>query len=282
MSKFRLYILVALACVVIVELIGFRLLDRHGVYRTDALRRFLFIAGSVLVLDTILVMYLSNFNLGVILPAFFGVPLIALGFLLPYTDHGILRVLKWAAAVCYAIAALIFLVCGILMVKATHEGQDRSADAVIVLGAAVHGDRVTWILSNRLDAAIDYAEEHPETVLVVSGGRGDGETVTEASAMRKYLLEHGIAEERIIAEERATSTVENFLYSTELIHERLGEDATVGFVTTAFHCYRAGAVARQLGIDTFAVPAKDVWYIGLNNFLRECVGICVYALRGSI
>lgn len=282
MSKFRLYILFTLACVVAVELVGFHLLDKHGLYKTSAFRRFLFIAGSVLVLDTILVAYLCNFNLGVILPAFFGVPLIALGFLLPYMEHGFLCVCKWIVALCYAIAALIFLVCGLLMVKASHEGDNRSADAVIVLGAAVHGDRVTWILSNRLDAAIDYANAHPETILVVSGGRGDGESVTEASAMRKYLIEHGIPEERILSEERATSTVENFTYSMELIREKLGADATVGFVTTAFHCYRAGAVARQIGIDTFAVPAKDVWYIGLNNFMRECVGICVYALRGSI
>ena len=282
MSKFRLYILITLAGIVLVELILFRVLERYNLYHTDALRRFCFIAGSVLVFDTILVSYLSNFNLGVILPAFFGVPLIALGFLLPYMDHGFLCFLKWLVVGCYGVAILIFTVCSVLMIKAAREGQNRSADAVIILGAAVHGDKVTWILSNRLDAAIDYAEEHPETVLVVSGGQGDGESVSEASAMRKYLIENGIDDSRILVEDQASDTMENFTYSMALIREQLGEDATVGFVTTAFHCYRAGRVAKKLGIDTFAVPAKDVWYIGLNNFMRECVGICVYALRGRI
>ena len=102
--------------------------------------------------------------------------------------------------------------------------REQQADAVIVLGAAVHGDRVTWVLSNRLDAAIAYLEAHPDAIAVVSGGQGAGETVTEGSAMRKYLLEHGIAEDRVIAEERATNTTENFLFSKALIDEALMND----------------------------------------------------------
>lgn len=100
--------------------------------------------------------------------------------------------------------------------------------------------------------------------------------------MKKYMLEHGVAEERVIAEERATNTSENFAYSMALIDEALGADARIAFVTTGFHVYRAGAVAAAQGIEAFGIPAEDVWYIALNNFLRECVGICVYALRGTI
>lgn len=168
------------------------------------------------------------------------------------------------------------------MTNAAHRGDRQQADAVIVLGAAVHGDRVTWVLSNRLDAAIAYLEAHPDAIAVVSGGQGAGETVTEGSAMRKYLLEHGIAEDRVIAEERATNTTENFLFSKALIDEALGGNARIAFVTTGFHVYRAGAVAAAQGIEAFGIPAEDVWYLAVNNFMRECVGICVYALRGTI
>ena len=54
-----------------------------------------------------------------------------------------------------------------------------------------------------------------------------------------------------------------------------------GFPYTATR-HEAGAVAAAQGIDTFGIPADDVWYIAFNNFLRECVGICVYALKGTI
>ena len=149
-----------------------------------------------------------HFNLGVILPAFFGVPLDRAR--VPAAAHAprLPAVSQVVHAGCYGRRPLHLLVCGILMTNAAHRGDHREADAVIVLGAAVHGDRVTWVLSNRLDAAIDYLEAHPDAIAVVSGGQGPGETVTEGSAMRKYMIEHGIDESRVYAEERATNTGE--------------------------------------------------------------------------
>ena len=155
-------------------------------------------------------------------------------------------------------------------------------DALIVLGAAVHGDRVTWVLSNRLDTAYDYAAAHPNTTLVVSGGQGDGESVTEASAMAGYLVRRGIDQSRILQEDKATSTAENFAFSKAIIDEQLGKDATIGFVTTRFHVYRAGRVALKGGIPARGLGAPDVWYLAINNFLRECVGICWYTVKGWI
>ena len=102
----------------------------------------------VLIVETLIVSTLSNFNLGVILPAFFGVPLVFLALMLPKMQKGFLLFLKWLIALCYAIAVGIFLVCGFLMIRAASEGTHAEADAVIVLGAAVHGDKVTWVLEN--------------------------------------------------------------------------------------------------------------------------------------
>jgi uncharacterized SAM-binding protein YcdF (DUF218 family) len=157
------------------------------------------------------------------------------------------------------------------------------AAALIVLGAAVHGDRVTWVLSNRLDTAADYLEAHPDALCVVTGGQGDGESVSEASAMQKYLVERkGIDPARILVEDRATSTLENFRFSKVLIEQKLGKDARIAFVTTDFHVFRAGRVAKKAGLDAVGIAAPDVWYIKFNNFLRECVGITVYGLRGDM
>lgn len=255
----------------------------HRMKGQNMLRILLLIVGLALIADTAIVSTLSNFNLGVILPAFFGVPLVLLAWLLPRMDHGVLCVLKWAAAIGYAVTGVIFLVCGILMGTAAKRAQDVDADAVIVLGAAVHGDRVTWVLSNRLDTAADYLQSHPDAVAVVSGGQGSGETVTEADAMAGYLIErHGIAPERIYREDRATNTRENFAFSAALIERELGPGKRLAFVTTGFHVFRAGRVAKAAGLDAVGIAAPDVWYIALNNFLRECVGITVYALRGLL
>ncbi len=247
------------------------------------LRIICIIVGAFLVLDTIIVLNLSNYNLGVILPAVLGLPLLLLGAFMHHMDHGFFAVLKWVVLGCYALGAVYLLVLGILMGTAAKRADEVSADAVIVLGAAVHGDRVTWVLSNRLDTAADYLNAHPDAICVVSGGRGDGESVTEASAMQKYLVERkGIDPARILVEDKSENTRENFAFSKALIDETLGPDASIAFVTTDFHVFRAGLVAKKAGISAVGIAAPDVWYIRLNNFLRECVGITVYGLRGDI
>ena len=239
------------------------------------------IVGGFLVLDTLIVCFLSNYNLGVILPAVLGLPLLLLGLFWARMDAGFWLFLRRFLLVCYGLGCLVLLSLGALMLSAQDRGEHGDYDALIVLGAAVHGDRVTWVLSNRLDTAYDYAVQHPKTTLVVSGGQGDGESVTEASAMAGYLIRKGVDPSRILQEDKATSTAENFAFSKAIIDEKLGPDASIGFVTTRFHVYRASRVAQKGGISARGLGAPDVWYIALNNFLRECVGIW-YTIHGWI
>ena len=280
-TRWRLYILAVFIVIVGVLLFGCRIWRKRG-HQFSVLREVFLILGVVLIVETLIISTLSNYNLGVILPAFFGVPLVFLAFMLPKMEHGFLLFLKWMIALCYAVAIGIFFVCGFLMIRAASEGEHVEADAIIVLGAAVHGDKVTWVLENRLNTAMEYMEEHPKTICIVSGGQGAGETVTEASAMKQYMVERNMDPSRIFTEEKAKNTKENFEYSKVIIDEKLGNNARIAFVTTNFHVFRAGQVARAQGVNAVGIPAEDVWYLRLNNFLRECVGICVYALRGDI
>ena len=281
MTRWRLYILAVLAAVVAACVLFLRFLRGRGIPVT-AFRGVLFTAGVLLSAETLIMAGLSNFNLGVILPALLGLPLIPLSLFWPHCSSGVLLLLRRAAACCYVAAAAVFCVCGILMLSANLKARSREAAGIVVLGAAVHGDRVTWVLENRLAAAMEYMNAHPGCVCVVSGGQGNGESVTEAYAMKKYMAEHGVDPARILLEERATNTSENFTFSRAMLDGILPPGAPLAFVTTDFHVFRAGRVAARLGLDAFGVPAPDVWYLRLNNFLRESVAICVYALRGQL
>ena len=280
-TRWRLYILAVFVALIAGILLTIHFLRRHGV-RISTLQSALLVAGAVLTVESIIISTLSNFNLGVILPAFFGVPLMALAVFLPHMQHGFPALVKWVLVGCYALAGVIFLVCGSLMLSARHSQKNVSADAVVVLGAAVHGDKVTWVLENRLNTAIAFLAANPTAVAVVSGGQGAEETVTEASAMKKYMVARGVPESRVLLEEHATNTPENFTLSKPIIDASVGKNARIAFVTTDFHVYRASRVAQNLGIPAVGISAPDVWYLRLNNFLRECVGICVYALRGQL
>ena len=280
-TRWRLYILALFLAIIAGTWLVIRFLRKRGV-SISRWQAALAIVGVVLISETLMVTQLSNFNLGVILPAFFGAPMLLCAILLPKMRSGFLCALKIVIIVCYCVAGAIFAVCGALMLSAQHDAKSVEADAVIVLGAAVHGDKVTWVLENRLNRAIEFMNAHPDAICVVSGGQGAGETVTEASAMKKYMVGQGIADERVYMEEHATNTMGNFAFSMEIIGDALGKDARVAFVTTDFHVFRAGAVARAMGYAVTGIPAEDVWYLRLNNFLRECVGICTYALLNRI
>ena len=130
--------------------------------------------------------------------------------------------------------------------------------AVIVLGAGLRGRRITSLLKCRLDAAYAYWMDHPETLLVVTGGQGPGETVPEGQAMKQYLVERGVPAEQILAECASTSTEENFAFSRPLLAERgISAGDPVVLATNAFHCYRAGKYAAMAGFtDVDKLPAS--------------------------
>lgn len=248
-----------------------------------AVVRILLVAlGALGLLDTAAVSMVSNMNLGVLLPGIMGLPLLGAGILLPWLWGGPLRWLLFFAAVCYAIAALAFTATWAVIALGANAPAPEDADVLIVLGAGLRGNTPMLTLRNRMDAATAYLDASPRTVAILSGGKGEGETISEAAAMFTYLRAHGIPESRLIQEDRSESTEENFRFSGRIIQERFGENAKIAFVTTDFHVYRAGRVANRQGIRATGIPAPDVWYLALNNRLRECVALWKYALMGWI
>lgn len=121
-------------------------------------------------------------------------------------------------------------------------------DAVIVLGCRVKGETPSSMLWIRTKTAYDILVENPDAVVIVSGGQGAGEDITEAQAMRRMLTEWGIEEHRIIMEDTSTSTAENFDNSAAILKE-LGITDNVAIVTSEYHQYRASLYAKRSGLE---------------------------------
>lgn len=133
---------------------------------------------------------------------------------------------------------------------------DTACDYLIVLGAGVDGDTPSPILQDRINAAYEYLTKHPGTVCIVTGGKGDDENLSEAQCMYNHLTEMGIDGSRIWMEDQATSTVENFRYSVQLLQEKTGSiPGSVGVLSNEFHLFRASLMAEDNGLDPIYIAA---------------------------
>ena len=170
------------------------------------------------------------------------------------------------------------------VVSAGRGAADPEAQWVVVLGAGVNGETPSLTLRTRIDAAAAYLEEHPDVPVVLSGGQGPGEAITEAECMRRALVRRGADESRLYPEERSTSTQENLRYSRAILEE-LGVDPAqrVAIVTSDFHLCRA---RLMWGGDTAAVPAhlpSTLYFqcLTVNYFIREAFGLAAYFVYGG-
>ena len=179
----------------------------------------------------------------------------------------------------------LFTVLETMVVRGSFADEsDAPVSAVIVLGAGVNGETPSLTLRTRIDAAAAYLEEHPDVPVVLSGGQGPGEAITEAECMRRALVRRGVDESRLYPEERSTSTQENLRYSRAILEE-LGVDPArrVAIVTSDFHLCRA---RLMWGGDTAAVPAhlpSALYFrcLTVNYFIREAFGLAAYFVYGG-
>lgn len=188
------------------------------------------------------------------------------------------------------LAALIFVFVEGLIVYGMTSTPKQNLDYIIVLGARVRGETVTSSLKKRLDRAITYLENNPDTMVVVSGGQGPGEDISEAEAMRRYLEAAGVAEDRIIKEYRSTTTMENLSFSKSFItlnwYGRKGgytkEEPQIGVVSNNFHIFRAVKIGEKMGIPLSGIPAKSDRLLLANQMLREFFAIVKEKFVGNI
>lgn len=156
------------------------------------------------------------------------------------------------------------------------KGQ-ANLDYIIVLGAQVYERGPSVVLQYRLDEAIKYLEENPDTICIVSGGQGYNEPFAEAVGMADYLEQQGISPDRIILEAESKTTSENMANSKVY----LPEGASVGIVTNNFHMFRALQTAKKQGIENVCGIAADSNPVYLpNNMFREFFGEIKFLIFG--
>ncbi len=169
-------------------------------------------------------------------------------------------------------------------VAARHE-PEPDKDFVIILGCGLKKDGTpTPLLQGRIDRALAFAakqtaETGKNPVFVASGGQGADEIVSESAAIRKYLMEHGVSEERIVEEDRSTNTYENMKFSKEKILA-IDPGAKVAFSTTNYHVFRSGLLARRVKMRAVGMGAETKWYFWPNAAVREFAGLLT-AHRGK-
>lgn len=154
---------------------------------------------------------------------------------------------------------------------------DGSNDYAVILGAKVNGEIPSLSLQFRLDAALEYAIQYPHVYLILSGGQGPGEHISESEAMKRFLVKNGIQEERLLIEDLSTSTYENLLYSTELLP---GSEDEITIITSDYHLARAKNIAQSLGFQTDVVVAKTPKVVELKLKTRERLALIKTVIVG--
>ena len=233
----------------------------------------LFVLGIVCILDFVFLLAIHIVvNVGTALPGAIGVFLIIFCYLKLFKGIRFIKNLYIARAIsiCLILLLISFLTVEILIWSSVKNEEKTKVDFVVLLGAGLKGDKITATFMNRLDICLHYLKSNPKTSVVVTGGQGYGETISEAEAMKRYLVENGIRENRILKEDKATSTYENFKYSKAVLNKTFGDrNYKIMVITSDFHMFRSKMLARRNGFSAYGMPAKTWWGVFPNSCVRE-------------
>ena len=239
--------------------------DKARVTAPEAARVLCFVFAAVLVIQAVITLLCTNYNIEVRLNFAYAV-LVFLGGVILGEGGKVLRIIATAAVIAPLIFGCVLFACG------AKDNADGSEKAVIVLGCGIDGERVSPKLARRLDKAIEYFNEHPDKPVIVSGGQGAQEDIPESTAMKRYLVSKGVPDGMIIEESNSTSTFENFEFSKDIADTLPGGDKIV-FVTSRFHIYRASRYAAGAGFEAHHIGARVPLYELPSNYLREMLAV---------
>ena len=175
----------------------------------------------------------------------------------------------------FILATLVFLTSFLLIesliIFNSKSNTEVKPNYLIILGAGLHGYEPSLSLKLRLDKGLQKLRNFPNLIVIVSGGQGYGEIIPEALAMKNYLIKNGIEQNRILIEDKATSTMENFKYS-KIILEYLRYNKNIDkvlVITSDFHMWRSIFLAKRNKIICYGVTCKTPSIVVVNCYIRE-------------
>lgn len=189
--------------------------------------------------------------------------------------------MKKIASVCAALAVAGITAFAVKEHKASKGNISHEPDYLLVLGCRVRGYEPEEILKTRIKAAAKYLENHKNTVAVCCGGIVHPDQYkSEAQAMKEGLMAFGIEEERIILEDKSTTTEENFVNAKNIISERHGgEQKTLAFLSSEFHLMRASYIAKSVGVSCECMPSETPLFKRTYCYAREMAVYPVAIMR---
>ncbi|MCR5145509.1 MAG: YdcF family protein [Lachnospiraceae bacterium] len=184
-----------------------------------------------------------------------------------------------------AIVIAVVMIISVCMYVAANK-KPASNSTVVVLGCRVYGTKASLMLEERLYAALKYLNENPSSKVIVSGGQGHDEGISEAECMYNWLIDKGLEPSRIILENKSTTTYENILYSFEIIENRK-LNPQIALVSNEFHLYRGmklaeiciNSIEQNKNITCGAIKAKTAWWLFPTFYVRELYAIMALWLR---
>lgn len=232
--------------------------------------------------------------LGFIIAIIFILPIMVLNIFYSFFENSIAINIYDKTSVFYYLLTFIELcICGIvsyleclffaniiLAYKAAKKTPEFNKDYMIILGCKIRKDgSITPLLKGRIDKALEFAKKQKENnnkdiIFIPSGGQGNDETISEAEAINKYLLDQGISKKQILLENKSTNTYENIKFSYNLIKKRKNykdKNNNIAFSTTNYHVFRAGNIAFKQNLNIEGVGANTKAYFWINAFIREFI-----------
>lgn len=176
-------------------------------------------------------------------------------------------------AILAAAGVVVLIACMNIITTSGRSDWERAetSDYAVVLGANVHANGTpSRIMRSRLQAAFTFMERNPEAVVIVSGGQGPDEPISEAKCMYDTLVQMGAEESRLLMEDESHTTRENLINSERIMAARGGTEKPITVITSEFHQRRAAYIADSLGLQTCPVSGHtDQWFFRINYTLRE-------------
>lgn len=237
------------------------------------IRAIIFTISIALILWFLSPLYKGVLHIGMLYPLPFLV-IFAYFSAKPETLVGLFKNFKMLAVIGTSLIGVGILVfcslIGIMLYYANNEAP--KGNTVIILGCQVRGNTPSLMLYDRMNTALEYIEENPDSYIIASGGQGSGEDISEAQAIKNYLVSKGVDEERIIIEDKSVNTKENIAFSAKIIKEK-GLNKNIAVVTDGFHQFRATYFSKQNNLNCSAVSCKTRWYFSASYYSREVLAI---------